>query len=440
MGHHQEFFDVVGVGFGPANIAVAIALEELNALLKVKFLESGASTIWQKGMLFDGSDIQNHPLRDLVTPSNPRSKYTFTNYLFENNRLFQHLNLGMYFPFRLEYAQYVEWVSAHFEHMVNYNTSVAKVTVMEAANGRGIGYEVLDNRGNLYKTRSVILATGRTPYIPRPFTHCSPGLVRHITGYQEAVDEMIRKKKNARICVVGSSQSAVEAILHLGDTYPEAHIIGVLRSFGYRLKDTSPFTGEVYFPEFVDLFYGASSDAKRKLAEDLYRTNYGSADGDVLDRLYRKIYVQQLRKEKKITIHRSAEVLNAGERAGQGFVEIRKLEYGEPITEEVDLIILATGFKNIGRGENEEAYPPIVESLIPHLQLSDEQCIRIGLDYRVKMKDHVDPEAACFLNGLCESSHGMGDAGSFSLLSLRSRTIVRTLLENNYAVNLKDNE
>jgi L-ornithine N5-monooxygenase len=31
------------------------------------------------------------------------------------------------------------------------------------------------------------------------------------------------------------------------------------------------------------------------------------------------------------------------------------------------------------------------------------------------------------LNGLCESSHGMGDAGSFSLLALRSKTIAQSL-------------
>lgn len=439
MGHRHEFYDVIGVGFGPANIAVAIALEELNASLKVKFLESGESTVWQKGMLFDGSDIQNHPLRDLVTPSNPRSKYTFTNYLFENKRLFQHLNLGMYFPFRIEYAQYVEWVSAHFSHMVDYSTCVTKVSVIEGADGRGVGYEILDSRGNRYKARSVILATGRTPYVPRAFAHCNPPLVRHITGYQDAVEQLIRKKRHARVCVVGSSQSAVEAILHLSDNYPETRIVGVLRSFGYRLKDTSPFTGEVYFPEFVDLFFRAGSNAKRKLEEDLYRTNYGAADGDVLDRLYRKIYVQQLRKEEKITIHRSAEVLSVGERGGRALLEIKKLEDDDPITEEADLVILATGFRNIGNGENEEAYPPVVESLIPHLRLSEKGCIQIDLDYRVRMRDNVDCRAACFLNGLCESSHGMGDAGSFSLLSLRSRTIVKSILENNHTANLKYN-
>ena len=32
-----------------------------------------------------------------------------------------------------------------------------------------------------------------------------------------------------------------------------------------------------------------------------------------------------------------------------------------------------------------------------------------------------------YLNGLCESSHGYGDAGSFSLLALRARDIYESL-------------
>jgi lysine/ornithine N-monooxygenase len=34
-----------------------------------------------------------------------------------------------------------------------------------------------------------------------------------------------------------------------------------------------------------------------------------------------------------------------------------------------------------------------------------------------------------YLNGLCESTHGFGDAGSFSLLALRSSTIARSVSE-----------
>src|SRR5947208_15493697 len=96
----MKLFDVIGVGFGPANLSLAIALEERYESLSVRFLEAQVDPVWQGTMLIEGSDIQNHPARDLVTLRNPRSRYSFLNYLFENGRLEAHLNLPVEFPLR----------------------------------------------------------------------------------------------------------------------------------------------------------------------------------------------------------------------------------------------------------------------------------------------------------------------------------------------------
>ena len=53
--------DIIGIGFGPANIALAIALEELAPQLSVRFLERRPSAAWQPGMLLEGSDIRTQP-------------------------------------------------------------------------------------------------------------------------------------------------------------------------------------------------------------------------------------------------------------------------------------------------------------------------------------------------------------------------------------------
>src|SRR2546426_11866031 len=101
--------DVLGVGFGPANVALAVAFEEMGSPLRVRFVERQLEPRWQGGMLLDRSNVQNHPCRDLVTLRNPRSRYTFLNYLFEMGRLVEHLNLPVEFPLRKEYARYVNW-------------------------------------------------------------------------------------------------------------------------------------------------------------------------------------------------------------------------------------------------------------------------------------------------------------------------------------------
>mgnify|MGYP002040665849 FL=1 len=127
VGREGQVYDVIGIGFGPANIALAIAMEEMEFAGTRLFLERHASTQWQPEMMLSGSDIQNHPSRDLVTPRNPRSRYTFTNFLFENDRLFEHLNLGLEFPLRSEFAEYVRWVAGFFARDVAYNQSVSQI-------------------------------------------------------------------------------------------------------------------------------------------------------------------------------------------------------------------------------------------------------------------------------------------------------------------------
>ncbi|MGD7411917.1 ornithine monooxygenase, partial [Salmonella sp. gx-f9] len=67
----SKSYDVVGIGFGPANLALAIALEEAGFAGSCLFLERRPSPQWQPEMLLPRSDIQNHPCRDLVTPRNP---------------------------------------------------------------------------------------------------------------------------------------------------------------------------------------------------------------------------------------------------------------------------------------------------------------------------------------------------------------------------------
>ena len=86
QGHHHgpaslvEVYDVIGIGFGPANLALAIAMEEAapEAQWRRLFLEAKPSYAWHPGMLLEGSMLQVTVLKDLVTVENPRSRFTFS--------------------------------------------------------------------------------------------------------------------------------------------------------------------------------------------------------------------------------------------------------------------------------------------------------------------------------------------------------------------------
>jgi len=82
-------YELVVAGFGPAAIALAAAIEDaiLEGRLpasfrkKVVFLEKAPRTEWQGGLLLPGTNINHSEYRDLATPRDPGSQFTFARFL-----------------------------------------------------------------------------------------------------------------------------------------------------------------------------------------------------------------------------------------------------------------------------------------------------------------------------------------------------------------------
>lgn len=413
--------EVLAVGFGPSNIALAIAVQELNLAGAYRFIDARDGPEWQPGMMLAGADIQNNPLRDLVTPRNPKSHFTFVNYLKEAGRLFEYLNLGINYPLRADYAQYVSWVAQHFSTRVDYGVRALRLEIDE----EGDRWRVVTAE-QTYLARVVILGTGRSPHIPEVFLPLVGPRVFHLNEYLPRIEALRLTGRLRKVVVVGASQSAVEINLDLANRFPDLEIHMVHRSFSMRLKDTSPFSDRVYMPEFVDYFFRADQVQRDRLYKQLYATNYSAADADVLRALYLKIYEERLGGRTRIHLHNNT-VVHAASLCPQG-VRLGLREQVTGMTEELlaDAVVVATGFLNFGRGEGRELVPPLLRTALN--QSPEHAELPIQRHYRLAI-DGIPP---IFLNGLCESSHGFGDAGSFSLLSLRAAeiaTAVGTLLQ-----------
>src|SRR5882757_5754108 len=124
-------FDVVGVGFGPANLALAIAFSEIpqtDRLRTTAFVESRREFSWQSELLLPNAKMTTCFWEDLVTARNPRSKYSFINYLKEHNRLFEFMNLRDFYPTRADYTAYLKWCEVDFTSTVKYGTTVNAIT------------------------------------------------------------------------------------------------------------------------------------------------------------------------------------------------------------------------------------------------------------------------------------------------------------------------
>jgi L-ornithine N5-oxygenase len=60
------------------------------------------------------SELQISFLKDLVTLRNPTSPYSFVNYLKAHGRLVDFINLGTFYPCRMEFNDYLRWVAGQF--------------------------------------------------------------------------------------------------------------------------------------------------------------------------------------------------------------------------------------------------------------------------------------------------------------------------------------
>lgn len=421
-------FDVIGIGFGPANLALAIAMEESGCGLRARFIEAASGPGWQSAMMLDGSDIQHNPVRDLVSLRNPRSRFSFINFLFEHDRLLAHLNLPMEFPFRKEYGQYISWAAGHFADRVDYGTRAVAIEVRYDAAAEPY-YVVRSDAGREYHARSLVIGTGRTPYVPAPFDTVTSERVFHLTSYLPALDRLAAEAAEKgsdwppqHVVVVGGSQSAIELTLDLSRRFPRARVSTYCRPYAPREKDTSPFSEESYFPEFTDLYFAADRAGKASLDAQLRLTNYSAADGDVLRELYCLIYEQRLDDAQRVFVHGNNDILAIHDDGATQRLTLRDRVAGHMTEVAADLVVLATGFRDLGPAKHQERHPRIMDAIGDRFTVDQHGYLVIDSDY------HVEPVGSSmpplFLNGLCESTHGIGDAGSFSLLSIRAQRLL----------------
>lgn len=359
-----------------------------------------------------------------MTPRNPRSRYTFVNYLHENGRLFKHLNLPGHFPLRKEYAKYVQWVAEQVGADVEYGREVTRIGLTGTGTGRAVEVRTAD--GDLFHGRAVVVAPGRTPHVPPVFAGLDSPHVFHTSSYLHGIAGL-DGDYTGTIAVVGASQSSVEVVLDLAARLPRASIVNVMTGFGYRLKDTSPFSEEVYFPEFVDYYFHASPEGKQRLRTQLRPTNYSAADRDVIDALYALMYEDELDGRTRVTLRTNRTIDSVLLHDGRATLAMTERITGAADVLAADRVVLATGYRDLGVHERHEQLPPLLADLAGILRVDEDHGLSVGYDYRVEAASGARGIPPIYINGLCETTHGLGDAGSFSLLALRSATIVRSL-------------
>lgn len=214
--------DLIGVGFGPSNIALAIALQEraqAQGALEVLFLDKQGDYRWHGNTLVSQSELQISFLKDLVSLRNPTSPYSFVNYLHKHDRLVDFINLGTFYPCRMEFNDYLRWVASHFQEQSRYGEEVLRIEPMLSA-GQVEALRVISRNADgeelVRTTRALVVSPGGTPRIPQVFRALKgDGRVFHHSQYLEHMAKQpCSSGKPMKIAIIGGRRAERGGGLH----------------------------------------------------------------------------------------------------------------------------------------------------------------------------------------------------------------------------------
>ncbi|MFJ3527133.1 lysine N(6)-hydroxylase/L-ornithine N(5)-oxygenase family protein [Streptomyces sp. NPDC090132] len=406
--------DLIGIGFGPSNVALAIALSEHNArvgrqeAVTAHFFERQPAFGWHRGMLIDDATMQVSFLKDLVTLRDPSSEYTFLRYLQSRGRLIDFVNGKNLFPLRVEFHDYFEWAAAKVDDMVSYGHEV--ISVEPVLRDGVVEYVDVTSRSGtetvVHRARNLVVGTGLRPLMPEGVERTDR--VWHNSDLLAKVDAL-EGTEPARFVVVGAGQSAAENVAYLHRRFPRAEVCAVFSRYGYSPADDSSFANRIFDPEAVDEYFTAPDDVKRKLMGYHGNTNYSVVDIDLIDDLYRQAYQEKVLGTERlrfINISRLTGVEEAGDKVR---ATVTSLVSGEESTLEADVVVLATGYSPVEPLS-------LLGDVARHCHRDEEGRVRVERDYRIATDDEL--RCGIYLQGGTEHTHGITS-------SLLSNTAIR---------------
>ncbi|MEJ2885649.1 lysine N(6)-hydroxylase/L-ornithine N(5)-oxygenase family protein [Actinomycetospora aeridis] len=425
--------DVLGVGFGPSNLALALAVQEHNerspasGRVAAAFVEQQAAFGWHRGMLLEGATMQVSFLKDLVTMRDPTSPRSFLNYLQGQGRLADFINTKTMFPSRVEFHDYLEWCAADVRHLVSYGTRAVAVHPVPGPDGTVEELDVVlrDAQGDtastrVVRTRNLVLATGLVPWLP-------PGVQRGDRVWHNSellfrlADLTLAAPRSRRYVVIGAGQSAAEATAHLHDREDAAEVHSVFSRYGYSPADDTSFANRIFDPEAVDHFYAAPGEVKQMLMDYHANTNYSVVDPELIQDLYARAYQEQVAGRQRLHVHGASRIAGVREPATEGAdieVEVEFLPTGRTHTITTDVVVYATGYRPIDPSG-------MLGDVGAWCRRADDGELLVERDYRLHA---VHPlRAGVYLQGPTEHTHGISST-LLSTTAVRAEEILDSVL------------
>ncbi|WP_369201033.1 lysine N(6)-hydroxylase/L-ornithine N(5)-oxygenase family protein [Streptomyces sp. PU-14G] len=421
----RDEYAVVGIGFGPSNLSLAVALDEHDSgggsPLQATFVERQPEFGWHRNMLLPFAKMQVSFLKDLATFRNPTSRHSFISYLHSVGRLAQFVNNQDFFPTRHEFHDYLQWVEGHFSDRVTYNAEVTALRLPADDHARSLDTVQVEVRNNgasgasrLINARNVVVSTGLVPKMP-------PGIDRdervwhssEFLGRFQALDH----SRVRRVAVVGGGQSAAEIARHVYDAIPHARVSAIMPSYGYSIADDTPFANQIFDAVAVDDYYHGSEHARDAFWRYHRNTNYGVADTETIKELYQRSYSDEIAGNTRLDFLNLSRVDSVKQLDDEVRVTLHSGRADETYGLDVDVVVFATGYDPMEPAE-------LLGDIAAHCLRDESGRLRVGRDYRVLTTP--DLNVGVYLQGGTEHTHGLGSS-LLSNIAVRSGEIVDSI-------------
>lgn len=420
----DEVFDVVGVGFGPSNLALAIALEEGvgrpagSPPLRAVFLERQEQFGWHTGMLIEGATLQVSFLKDLVTMRDPTSDFSFLAYLHQMGRLAAFINTKDAYPSRVEFHAYLNWAADRLADRVGYGLEVVGATPV--LDGEDVEYvdvtarRIADSVLVRYRTRNLVIAAGLEPRLPKEAPASSR--VWHSSALLHRLDEVPADEPQTFV-VVGAGQSAAEIVDYLHRRFSQGQVHSVFARYGYSPADDTPFVNAIFDPDTVDLFYNAPETVKDLMHGYHANTNYSVVDTDLIASLHRRAYQELVTGERRLIMRNLSRVTAVRDNGTSVDVDIEYFPDGQVTTVRADRLIYATGYRP-------RSPLTMLGEVSSYCKVEQNQAVRLERDHRIVTSERM--RCGLYVQGAEEASHGLS-ATLLSTIASRAGEIAESL-------------
>lgn len=420
---HRKIYDIIGIGVGPFNLGLAAMLDGLPQL-NCLFFDQAKEFNWHAGMLLPNARLQVPFYADLITVIDPCSRFTYLNYLKENQRLFRFAIHENNFITRKEYNNYCRWVISELDTVclhhkvvdVHYEEKDEQYTVMV--------HNLSSDKISFYYAKHLVIGIGNIPHLPEcirssfdsgDLSHCHAKegtVVIHSSDYLFQKDSLLEQ---SNITIVGSGQSAAEIfydLLQYSDHLDSLHWF--TRSERFYPMEYSKLSLELTSPDYIDHFYSLDS---RKKKEVLRKQSplYKGINYSLINEIYDALYLKSLdSNSNKVCLHPNTELKQVNLSNQKIVIQFDHLECETCFDHRTNALILATGYKN--------CIPDFLSSIKEYIQWRENGIYQVGRNYAIDIsgKQIFIQNGELHTHGFSAPDLGMGP--------YRNATIVNAIL------------